>query len=528
MKDKKNIDKVFKDGLTNLEASPSPRVWENIQAQLNKKKRSRKVIPLWIRIGGVAALIALLLSVGNWVYDPIDFVSPAITNENTNQTEKQSLEKTRGDHQSDEIRIASEDKSVSNDEASSDEVIEKKKSDHNNITDSFVKGKIVSPKNSSETAIASEEIKTDTEKIKTVSDDKSKENFNKNINKQEGIAISEIPSKAISTEEGIATSKSSSKVISTDRKENDISSEKIITDKEKEDEISFDTKNKDAIAKESSDKTKVEEEQDSNSKLSLLDAIAEQESLKDKNEKKEALERRWKVTPNVAPVYYSSFGNGSSIDPEFANSPQKGDVNMSYGVQVSYALNDKLSVRTGVNNVDLSYSTSDIYIASCPVAMGLRGVDYGSKQNVVTAINRTTLNNNTSGNFGELNLKSTSGDARLIQNINYYEIPLELQYAVIDSKFGVNLIGGVSTLLLGNNEISVKADNFSSVLGEANNLSSISFSTNVGLGLSYKLSKKFIFNVEPMFKYQLNPYSDSSVDFKPYYLGVYSGLSYKF
>src|SRR5690554_534597 len=121
-----------------------------------------------------------------------------------------------------------------------------------------------------------------------------------------------------------------------------------------------------------------------------------------------------------------------------------------------------------------------------------------------------------------------SGDARLIQNINYYEVPLELQYAVLDSRFGLSLIGGVSTLFLGNNEVSVKSNNFNSVLGAANNLSSVSFSTNVGLGLNYKLSKRFVFNVEPMFKYQLNPYTDSSVDFKPYYLGVYSGLSFKF
>ena len=90
------------------------------------------------------------------------------------------------------------------------------------------------------------------------------------------------------------------------------------------------------------------------------------------------------------------------------------------------------------------------------------------------------------------------------------------------------LIGGVSTLFLGSNEVSVNAGDFESTLGEANNLSSVSFSTNVGLGVDYKLSKKFKFNIEPMFKYQLNPYSDSSVDFKPYYLGVYTGISYKF
>jgi hypothetical protein len=228
-------------------------------------------------------------------------------------------------------------------------------------------------------------------------------------------------------------------------------------------------------------------------------------------------------------VYYSSLGNGSSIDPNFADNPQSGDVNMSYGVQVSYALSNRLSVRAGVNNVDLSYSTSGIEVGTGPVAAALRSVDYGSREIVVTAVDKGALSNAAPSNgFGDIMPKSLQGDARLVQNINYYEVPVELKYAVVNSRFGVNIIGGLSTLFLGNDEISVKADNFNTVLGEANNLSSVSFSTNVGLGVDYKLSKKFTFNIEPMFKYQLNPYTDSSVDFKPYYLGVYSGLSFKF
>ena len=202
---------------------------------------------------------------------------------------------------------------------------------------------------------------------------------------------------------------------------------------------------------------------------------------------------------------------------------------MSYGLQVSYAIGKRLSIRTGLNNVDLSYSTSNIVIATGPVARALPSVDYGSQQTVVTALNSASLNTNAPGNgFGEITLKSTGSEARLVQSINYYEVPLEVKYALIDSKFGFNLIGGVSTLFLGSNEVAVKSDNFSSVLGEANNLSNVSFSTNVGLGMDYKLSKSFIFNIEPMFKYQINPYSDSSVDFKPFYLGIYSGLSLKF
>ena len=103
-----------------------------------------------------------------------------------------------------------------------------------------------------------------------------------------------------------------------------------------------------------------------------------------------------------------------------------------------------------------------------------------------------------------------------------------MSYTVFNSVFGLDIIGGVSTLVLGDNQVSVTAGDYSEVLGAANNLSSISFASNIGLGLHYKMSSKFRFNVEPMFKYQLNPYTDSSVSYKPYYLGVYTGLSFKF
>lgn len=504
MKDKKNIDDVFKDGLKNHEASPSPQVWNDIQARMEEERSRRKVIPLWIRIGGVAALLALLLTVGNWIYDPMNSDSPAITKEDVEKMEDESIQENHDFHKIDSNQFASEAKDGIDENGDPTEIVSSKSSSEGKRPISSGKKEIVSSENSSSKRIAAENKES---KVRN----KTKEKYQEKSKLEERIATIKAPSKTV-LKEGEAGI---------------ISSERNIH-KEKNQE-SFNQKDiENPIAKEEAGKTNLEEEENSPIKPSLLDAIAEQEKIKDEGTKKEGHDRKWKVTPNVAPVYYSSLGNGSSIDPNFSGNAQKGDVNMSYGVQVSYALNDRLSLRTGLNNVDLSYSTGDVIIASGPVAVGLRGVDYGPGQIVVTAVNRDLANHAGTNAFGDLNLKSTAGNARVIQSINYYEVPVELQYALVDSRFGINIIGGLSTLFLGDDEISVKSDNFSSVLGSANNLSQISFSTNVGLGLNYRLSKSFVLNVEPMFKYQINPYSDSSVDFKPYYLGVYSGLSFKF
>ena len=128
----------------------------------------------------------------------------------------------------------------------------------------------------------------------------------------------------------------------------------------------------------------------------------------------------------------------------------------------------------------------------------------------------------------QVDLDRSGGDAQLVQDLSYFEVPMELNYALLNTRFGINMIGGFSTLILGNNEISVRDGAINEIIGEANNLNSVSFTTNIGLGFNYRINNRLKFNIEPMFKYQLNPYSDSSVDFNPYYMGVYSGLSFKF
>ncbi len=57
MKETKNIDQMFQEKLKNLEATPSPEVWNNIEAKLKKKKR--RILPMWWFSGGVAAILVV-------------------------------------------------------------------------------------------------------------------------------------------------------------------------------------------------------------------------------------------------------------------------------------------------------------------------------------------------------------------------------------------------------------------------------------------------------------------------------------
>jgi len=71
MKEKKHIDRLFQEGLKNFEVTPSDAVWKNIEAKLQKKKKTR-IIPIWWRYAGVAALLLLLLTIGGTYFMSTD------------------------------------------------------------------------------------------------------------------------------------------------------------------------------------------------------------------------------------------------------------------------------------------------------------------------------------------------------------------------------------------------------------------------------------------------------------------------
>ena len=86
----------------------------------------------------------------------------------------------------------------------------------------------------------------------------------------------------------------------------------------------------------------------------------------------------------------------------------------------------------------------------------------------------------------------------------------------------------MSTLFLNNNSISLLTDGMEMNVGKANNLNNIHFSSNVGFGFKYNFWKSFDANFQPMFKYQINSFSENSSNFKPYFIGLYTGFSFSF
>ncbi|GEP50075.1 hypothetical protein FNO01nite_07470 [Flavobacterium noncentrifugens] len=251
-----------------------------------------------------------------------------------------------------------------------------------------------------------------------------------------------------------------------------------------------------------------------------------EELLKEKEKKQlvtqpEPKLNRWQITSTVAPVYLGSTSKGSPIDSSFAGNSKNYGTNLSFGLGVNYAVTKKLKIRTGVNKVSLSYRTNDVFINAGLQAKSLPNVTVRNENQYLNLSNSASKTNKTE-------FMTDTFESYLNQKMGYIEVPVELSYAVLDKKFGIDIIGGLSTLFLNENEIQVVSSGYTTNFGEANNLNKTHFSTNIGLGLRYRFFKAFEANFNPMFKYQMDTFSKDNGNFKPYYFGLYTGLSFKF
>lgn len=239
--------------------------------------------------------------------------------------------------------------------------------------------------------------------------------------------------------------------------------------------------------------------------------------------KEEVLDYKWTIGPIIAPTSYGSLTKGSMLDARLEDNPREGETNLSYGIRIKNQFAKKSALRFGVNRINLGYNTQNFQVNIIDDIVNiyqLTGIDPATEiQNGAVPLSpQATAFFNSNDVVG------------IQQDISYLEFPLEYEYALINSRFGANLIGGSSLIVLNENSIFAVSEAGERLnVGTSNNLTSLGYTLNLGVGLEYEISKRIQFSVDPIFKMQLNSPENTSVNnFKPYYFGIYSGLSFKF
>lgn len=490
------MDNLFKEKFKNFSETPDEKVWENIEASLNKKKKKR-VVPIWWQLGGAAAALALLFyfisPFGNDDQDTTPTIvdveekmekNPQRADENEIGTVKISPESQESQIVENEPNIVSEGQNNSSEGRSNRNAV-----------------------NTKDRSLGIPKQHKGLRSIETLADNNNSKEKGKLVQKDgdTGNVLPELPME------------SGGEVVANDKVQ------ETAEDKPATTEPTDTTFEKDGMA--------IAENKEEEGKKSIYEAIEEQKEL-EKEVAQVKKTDRWAMGPSVAPVFFGSVGEGSPIHSNFASNSKSGNLNLSYGLTVTYNVSKKLSIRSGVHRVDYGYDTNDVVFTSSLTtstnqlidninyAQTSRNLVVESKNNEVTALsdNTNALVAGTAQPF----------EGRMVQQLGYVEVPMELNYALVDKKFGVNLIGGFSSLFLVDNAVSLESDQLITEMGEANNANDISFSTNIGVGFNYEISQKLQLNVEPIFKYQLNTFSETAGNFRPYAVGVYSGLRFRF
>jgi hypothetical protein len=493
------IDKLFEEKLKDYSEVPDDKVWKAIEASLDGKKKSRKVIPLWWKLGGAAALLALVF----YLIDPMGFRPE--TEEQVTDTEETRLPvEKRND-------LRNRESIISGEEDSSDTVTDARESQKNRADSSSAVSDKTGRANTyeAEKAVAARRSSSDKNSSNTLSDSSS-------TTKKGDTANTGAPDEK-KNETQLAENRQLTRPTQQLRP-------KIAGEMAKEDPATG------ALPDKRQEVTQVpeSEQEKSSDRKSIFEEISEKEQEDALAENKGS---RWSLGPRVAPVYFNSFGQGSPIHSNFVANSKSGNVNFSYGLSLSYNISPKLSIRSGVHKVDYGYDTNDISFSPTLVAATgkqINNIDYALTSRNLVVRNASQAKAQLDALSAEISAEFPSREGRMVQQFGYVEVPLELNLSLIESKLGVHLIGGLSSLFLIDNSVTLESDGTATEMGEANNLNPLNFSTNIGIGLEYEIAPRIQLNLEPVFKYQLNTFSDSAGDFNPYSIGIYSGLNFRF
>lgn len=254
-------------------------------------------------------------------------------------------------------------------------------------------------------------------------------------------------------------------------------------------------------------------------------------------------EQRWSVSAIASPTYYSQFSTGSNqIAKQIMESDQ---TRSSYtgGVGLAYKISSRFSIQSG-----LYYSSLGQEVGGVNAYSGFQKyVDSKSDHNfeLVTAMGTVYSGNSdvflnsadlparvrtyyTSDVFDPVKANLSYVSSTIYQDLSFLELPVILRFKVVDSKIDLNVIGGMSYNFLLNNSVYAVLDGGKYPVGTTEGLNTVSLSSSLGMGMEYSLTNNLSLNLEPTFRYYLNPFNSDNTNVHPYSLGVFSGISYRF
>lgn len=255
--------------------------------------------------------------------------------------------------------------------------------------------------------------------------------------------------------------------------------------------------------------------------------------------------RNWTIGMSMAPAFSYRTVNSSpenSFFKSYLNNSENGKLSYSGNFYLKKKFTENLSLRTGIKFSNQGFSTGEISFIS-----GIEKYDavYGTD---ITGFSPDLLLRNSAGNITYkaeglyvnhtpgIEYSSLSGviltsdieknpNAKLIQNLYYFGIPLEALYR-LPGRNNLYILLGFELNFLVNNKVFLHTGNSKNYIGNTVGLNKINYTATFGLGIEILLHQNIRFTVEPVFNYFISPInSNHVVTTRPYSLGIAMGIN---
>ncbi len=482
MESKKDIGKLFRENLEQLDYTPSTKVWEQIELDLEEKKKKRRFF-IWFFL---ASLLFCGLIIG------VSYATFSGGNSITNKNGKENSISNEKEIKRNQAIIAEEE----------------------NMENSNSKNSI-EEKNSNATEVNKENSKTllnvNTKKNKAGSKNNSHFGNKNKSNQNSALASTSLKDKR--------KNKNSNSILGKNSLKKGLkNSDKLVADAKKigsketlsnSDEKANTTKNNttEAIEKRPTIDSLIAT---TNSKKENKDSKKEKDSLAMKDSvaevKEESKEHEIVIAPYYGLNYNGYFGNFDAISSNTVLE-KKAEMRNTFGIMVRWMFGNKLGIQVGAGKINSRYFST----------VEKTGSLFINNQNVDTDIPINELN----GIFvNETKVKIT-------YESSYIEVPLEAYYTLRDKKIGFATSFGVSLLFGGKNAVFAESEYIQKMrIGTLSTASSSSFTGNAKLYLFYRITPSLQLDFYPSFQYQIMGNTDSS-NYSSYFFSIRTGFSYK-
>ncbi|MEP0262812.1 hypothetical protein [Dokdonia sp.] len=543
MGNRKDIGKLFNERFKDFEQAPDANLWNNIASELDQES-DRKIAPFWFYFGGLV-LVGMLA--GLWFWQPWNTTSelPSLQEQQTivnNDTLENNTSKEGTT--TDALENTNTQETLSSNNTTGTKTTITTQSSITNNEDHNTTNNTTLINNSSNTSDSSLNVQNSDQTQPTIATNNSSSKTQSTSNSYtNNTSLSNTTSQ---TSSQVYTNQKTASILEVLRTM-ESATQKARKQKELEARETYQTKIKNELAQ----AITLQKEESKIASQKWFDSIANLEAIKKaelavktvetakeeklpklpktkeerEKDRKESVDYKLAISPYTSILSYGSLTKGSSIDDRLVNNPRDAIGTIGYGIRADYKLSERSSVRFGIGLAPLQYRTSDFQV----LITGDNNINIFQ----LSGINPQNLGQGQGGGIETspqaLSFFNMNDVVSIEQDISYIEVPIDYQYRLLNKRVSVSFNTGLSLFVLTNNEVFATAESGQSIfIGRETSLKDLSLAFNLGLGTHYNFSKKWRFDIEPAFKYQLNPYSDNIGNFKPYYFGLQFGMSYKF